>query len=66
MGKASRTKRERTEPFEHEPKRPTHRYLTPKERQEERRRDRRAAERTENLIGKLAAGVRAGLKDQRR
>ncbi|UUG69658.1 hypothetical protein SEA_FRANSOYER_93 [Microbacterium phage Fransoyer] len=60
MGKASRSKRERTEPYEREPKRPTHQYLTPKERQEARRRDRKAAERTEGLLAKLAAQTLRG------
>ncbi|QUE25640.1 hypothetical protein SEA_SADLAD_94 [Microbacterium phage SadLad] len=62
MGKASRSKRERTEPYEREPKRPTHQYLTPKERQEARRQDRKAAERTSALLDKLAAQARGGLR----
>ncbi len=64
MGKASRSKRERTDPFEREPKRPTHRYLTPKERQEARRSDRKAAERMQGLIARLAQQVREGQKER--
>lgn len=55
MGKAARNKKQRTE---RTPKVPTHRYLTPKERQEERRRDRQIPEDSAALIEKLARLVR--------
>lgn len=57
MGKASRNKKTRTEPFEHEPKRPTRKYQTAKERQGERQRDRRVAQRQERLIAQVVASV---------
>lgn len=60
MGKASRNKRQRNEPFEHEPKRPTTPYRTAKEKQEQRRKDRRAAIRQEKLVQQVAASVARG------
>lgn len=57
MGKAARIKRQRTEPFEHDPKRPTGKYKTDKERQAERSRDRRFAQRQEKLAAQVAASA---------
>lgn len=57
MGKAARIKRQRTEPFEHDPKRPTVKYKTAKERQGERQRDSRFARRQQALIEQVAASA---------
>lgn len=57
MGKAARIKRQRDEKFEHEPKRPTGKYKTDKERQTERSRDRRIAQRQEKLVAQVAASA---------
>lgn len=57
MGKAARIKKQRTEKFEHEPKRPSTKYKTAKERQAERSRDRRIAERQEKLVTQVAASA---------
>ena len=57
MGKAARIKRERTEKFEREPKRPTGKYKTAKDRQAERQRDRRIAQRQEKLVAQVAASA---------
>ena len=57
MGKAARIKRQRTGPFEHDPKRPTGKYKTAKERQAERSRDRRIAQRQERLVAQVAASA---------
>ncbi|QUE25386.1 hypothetical protein SEA_FIZZLES_92 [Microbacterium phage Fizzles] len=57
MGKAARIKRERALPFFHEQKQPTGQYRTAKDRQEGRRRDREIAQRSRDLIARLAASV---------
>lgn len=64
MGKAARIKAQRTEEFFHEAKRPNTPYRTAKERQEERRRDRAAAQRQQDLIGRLAASVTEGRENR--
>lgn len=57
MGKAARIKRQRDEKFEREPKRPTGKYKTAKERQADRQRDRRVAQRQERLVAQVAASA---------
>lgn len=58
MGKAARIKAQRSEEFFHEQKRPTSKYRTAKEQQEQRRRDRKAARKHEALMAKVAASAR--------
>lgn len=58
MGKAARIKRERTEKFEREPKRPSGKYKTAKEKQAERQKDRRIARRQEALMAQVAASAK--------
>ncbi|UDL15471.1 hypothetical protein SEA_PEPE25_96 [Microbacterium phage Pepe25] len=61
MGKASRIKAQRTEPFFHEQKRPTGTHLTKKEQQEERRRSRRLDAKVEALAAKVGVAMGKGL-----
>ncbi|QNJ55590.1 hypothetical protein SEA_PHINKY_99 [Microbacterium phage Phinky] len=56
MGKASRIKAQRGE-FVREQKQPTREYRTAEQRRDERRKDREAAERSQDLIARLAASV---------
>lgn len=57
MGKAARIKAQRTEKFEHEPKRPTGRYKTAKERQLDRRHERDMVQRLDALTQSVAAQI---------
>lgn len=57
MGKASRIKGQRTEPFFHEQKRPTGTHLTKKEQQEQRRRARKIDAKVEALAAKVGIAM---------
>ena len=57
MGKAARIKAQRGEKFVRAEKQPTGKFRSAKDRQEERRKDRKVAERSQALIARLANGV---------